>query len=102
MLPDRNVASRWVQAICGDWPLIVQHGTAAVLMTFAQCTDIGIEPSIAFHELATGDGMEVALEELGWFRAADNHPTSEWWTSRSAASSACRRRRPRWRRRPVL
>ena len=78
MVPDRNVASRWIQAVRGDRPLTAQHRTAAVLMAFAQCMDIDIEPSIAFHELATGDGMTVALEELGWFRAADNHPTGEW------------------------
>lgn len=73
LLPDRNVVSRLAQlaqgkAVRGD----EQLRTAAGLLAFAQCLDIEIEPSIAFHELAHKQGNEEAWDELGWFRAANN------------------------------
>jgi hypothetical protein len=49
-----------------------QFRTAAGLLAFAQCVNVEIEPSIAFHELAHKQGNEVAVAELGWFHAANN------------------------------
>lgn len=73
LLPDRNVASRFAQLPQGR---VVssneQLRVAAALMAFAQCLDIEIEPSIAFHELAHQSGNLVACNELAWFRIADN------------------------------
>lgn len=73
LIPDRNVASRFAQLAQGK----IAHAdpqmrVAAGLLAFARCLDIEIEPSIAFHELAHKSGNDIALSELGWFRAADN------------------------------
>jgi hypothetical protein len=80
VLPDRNVASRLAQVIQGK-PITGDHQrrVAAAMMAFAQCLDIQIEPSIAFHELASVQGNDVALKELAWFRAADNPPRPHDW-----------------------
>jgi len=79
LLPDRNVASRLAQIIRGN-PVSRDHQLrpAAAIMAFAQCLDIQIEPSIAFHELALVQGNAAAHEELTWFRAADQPRPSEW------------------------
>lgn len=79
LLPDRNVASRLAQVIRGE--LVSQdqqRRQAAAIMAFAQCLDIQIEPSIAFHELASVKGNDAAYEELAWFRAADNPRPHDW------------------------
>lgn len=73
LLPDRNVVSRLAQlaqgkAVRGDEQIRLSAG----LLAFAQCLDIDVEPSIAFHELAHKQGNEEAWSELAWFRAADN------------------------------
>lgn len=71
--PDRNVASRIARLARGRRVDAGQQArTAAGLMAFAQCLDIDIEPSVAFHELVRSAGNEAAWEELAWFRAADN------------------------------
>lgn len=73
LIPDRNVASRMAQLARGRRVDADQQvRTAAGLLAFAQCLDIEIEPSVAFHELAHSAGNESAWEELRWFRAADN------------------------------
>lgn len=78
LLPDRNVASRMAQLGQGNVVKTDQQlRTAAALLAFAQCLDIEIEPSTAFHELAHKEGNQVAWAELGWFRAADNARTQE-------------------------
>ncbi|MED5024806.1 hypothetical protein [Pseudomonas aeruginosa] len=77
LLPDRNIVSRMAQVAQGldiDGP----RRTAAAVLAFAQCLDIEIEPSIAFHELAPQHGNKRALEELAWFRAADNGHVHDW------------------------
>ena len=72
LLPDRNVASRFAQLAQGRAARSdEQLRIAAALLAFAQCLDVEIEPSVAFHELAHKTGNETAWEELGWFRAAD-------------------------------
>lgn len=77
LLPDRNVVSRMAQAAKGK--LLDTHGrNAAAILAFAQCLSIQIEPSIAFHEVAFNAGNQVALEELSWFRVADNGNLHEW------------------------
>ncbi len=77
LLPDRNVVSRMAQAAKG-LPLD-QHGrNAAAILAFAQCLDFQIEPSIAFHEMAFNEGNPAALDELGWFKVADNGSPHEW------------------------
>lgn len=79
LLPDRNVASRLAQVIRGERVSgDRQRGQAAAIMAFAQCLDIQIEPAIAFHELASVKGNDVAYEELAWFRAADNPRPHDW------------------------
>lgn len=77
ILPDRNVVSRMAQAAKGKF-LDKHERNAAAILAFAQCLDILIEPSIAFHELAFNEGNQAALEELGWFRVADNGKPHEW------------------------
>ena len=75
LLPDRNVVSRLAQVAKGE-PLAgadrAQKQMAAAIMAFAQCLDIKIEPSLAFHELAPNQGNNAAHDELAWFRVADN------------------------------
>ncbi|RWA52108.1 hypothetical protein AU476_19280 [Cupriavidus sp. UYMSc13B] len=77
LLPDRNVVSRMAQAAQGRH-LDVHGRNAAAILAFAQCLDIQIEPSIAFHEMAFNEGNQAALEELRWFRAADNGNPHKW------------------------
>ena len=73
LLPDRNVVSRFAQlAQRKVIPNEAQRKGSAALLAFAQCVDMLIEPSIAFHELAHKQGNDIALEELAWFRAADS------------------------------
>lgn len=77
LLPDRNVISRMAQAAKGQ--SLNKHGrNATAILAFAQFLDFQIEPSIAFHELAFNEGNQAALEELGWFRVADNGNPHEW------------------------
>ena len=73
LLPDRNVVSRFAQLARGK-TVSTDHQLriAAALIAFAQFNEIVIDPAISFHELAYKQGKEAALEELGWFRAADN------------------------------
>ncbi len=73
LIPDRNVVSRMAQLARGRRVEADQQvRTAAGLLAFAQCLDIEIDPSVAFHELAHTAGNEAAWDELGWFRSADN------------------------------
>lgn len=77
MLPDRNIVSRLAQLAKGA-PVEGQRKLAAAVLAFAQCLEIQIEPSIAFHELAPSQGNTAAHEELSWFRVADNGAPQEW------------------------
>lgn len=79
LLPDRNVATRLAQVVRGE-PIGQDHQRrqAAAVMAFAQCLDIQIEPSIAYHELASAQGNDAAHEELAWFRVADDPRPHEW------------------------
>lgn len=81
LLPDRNVVSRLAQVAKGE-PLTggdhAQRLVAAAILAFAQCLDIKIEPSLAFHELAPNQGNDSAHDELAWFRVADNGKPQEW------------------------
>lgn len=77
ILPDRNLASRMAQVAMGE-RLDTHRHCAAALMAYAQCLNIQIDPSIAFHELAHKDGNEVALIELRWFRSADAARPQLW------------------------
>lgn len=73
ILPDRNVASRMAKVVQGGRTIDnEQLRGCAGLLGFAHLLGIEFEPSIAYHELAHGCGNEVATEELGWFRTADN------------------------------
>ncbi len=77
---DRNLASR-VAKVARERRVStrdVPTNTAIDLMAFAQFTDLMIEPSIAFHELASTQGNKVAHEELSWFRAADRSNPDDW------------------------
>lgn len=79
LLPDRNVATRLAQVVRGE-PIgeDCQRRQAAAAMAFAQCLDIQIEPSIAYHELASAKGNGAAYEELAWFRMADDPRPHDW------------------------
>lgn len=77
LLPDRNVVSRMAQVAKG-LSLDEHKRNAAAILAFAQCLDIQIEPSVAFHELAFNEGTQAALDELSWFRIADNGNPHEW------------------------
>lgn len=78
LLPDRNVVSRLARLAQGFKPKNdEQFKLAAGLLAFAQCLDIVMEPSIAFHELAHKQGNEEARSELAWFRAADSARSTE-------------------------
>ena len=81
LLPDRNVVSRMSRiaregAIGRDDP---PTRLAVDLMAFCQAMDIGIEPGLAFQELAQVEGDEVANEELRWFRVADTGERATYW-----------------------
>jgi len=77
LLPDRNIVSRMAQVAKGE-PIDEQRRLAAAVLAFAQCLDILIEPSIAFHELAPKHGNDTAHDELAWFRVADNGNAHHW------------------------
>ncbi|KAF3462094.1 hypothetical protein ACQCP0_21070 [Ralstonia pseudosolanacearum] len=77
LLPDRNVVSRMAQVAKG-LSMDEHKRNAAAILAFAQCLDIQIEPSVAFHELAYNEGSQAALDELSWFRVADNGNPHEW------------------------
>ena len=93
LIPDRNVVSRMAQLARGRRVEADQQvRTAAGLLAFAQCLDIEIEPSVAFHELAHTAGNEAAWDELGWFRSADNARVHDVWTSLWPYGSTARAR----------
>ncbi len=77
LLPDRNIVSRMAQVARGE-PLNEHRRVAAAVLAFAQCLDIQIEPSIAFHEMAFNEGNSATRDELAWFRVADNGSPHEW------------------------
>lgn len=77
LLPDRNIVSRLAKVTLGQ-PVDHQQRMAAAVLAFAQCLDILLEPSIAFHELAPAQGNEAAYDELARFRAADNMNPRHW------------------------
>lgn len=95
VMPDRNIVSRMVAIARSGMPPKVDPTTqlAAQIMALCQSVDFDIEPSVAFHELAHRQGNDAALEELAWFRAADENRFREWIdialgrTSRLAAVS---------------
>lgn len=81
LLPDRNIVSRLAQIAKGEslvGPDFSQRQIAAAILAFAQCLEIRIEPSVAFHELAPTQGNSAAHDELAWFRVADNGNPQEW------------------------
>lgn len=77
LLPDRNVTSRFARIAKGA-EADEQMRLVAAIMAFAQCLEIQIEPSVAFHELAYTQGNASANEELAWFRASDNGKPQRW------------------------
>jgi len=77
LLPDRNIVSRLAKATTGC-KTDDQQRLAAAILAFAQCLDIQIEPSIAYHELGPAQGNVAAHEELARFRLADNSHPRVW------------------------
>jgi hypothetical protein len=77
MLPDRNIVSRLAKATTGC-DADDQQRLAAAVLAFAQCLDIQIDPSIAYHELGPVQGNAAAYEELARFRLADKSHPSVW------------------------
>jgi hypothetical protein len=77
LLPDRNIVSRWARIAKGA-PADNASRLAAGVLAFAQCLEIKVEPSVAFHELASGQSNDSANEEIAWFRAADNGVPRQW------------------------
>lgn len=90
VLVDRNIASRIAKVArekhvhTRDYPTT----TAVALMALAQYNDIMIEPSIAFHELASTQGNQAAHEELSWFRAGDRSNADRWLALAEEATNA--------------
>lgn len=80
ILPDRNLISRMGKVARGVEPVPFSEPAklAIWLMAYAQCINVEIEPSIAFHELAHREGNEVAQLELSWFRGADEAQPEGW------------------------
>lgn len=81
LLPDRNIVTRLAKLARGE-PVSVTDGSqermASGILAFAQCFDYLVDPSIAAHELASTQGNLAALDEIGWFRCADNIHPKEW------------------------
>jgi hypothetical protein len=77
LLPDRNIVSRLAKLTTGC-AADDQQRLAAAALAFAQCLDIQIEPSIAYHELGPTQGNASAHEELARFRLADSSNPSIW------------------------
>lgn len=77
LLPDLNVVSCMARAAKGEH-LREDERNAAAIVAFAQCLDIQIDPTIAFHEMASSQGNQAALDKLGWFRLANNGKPDEW------------------------
>lgn len=77
LLPDLNVISDWKHLAQGGHAEKTRALSAAIL-SFCQHLDIQIEPSIAFHELASCESNEVAHKGLELFRAADNAEFAIW------------------------
>lgn len=77
MLPDRNIVSRLAKATTGC-EADDQQRLAAAVLAFAQCLDIQLEPSIAYHELGPVQGNAAAYGELARFRLADKSHPSAW------------------------
>lgn len=80
LLPDRNVVSRMAAIARKGMPASpdATFQLAAEIMALSQSVDFMIEPSVAFHELAHRLGNDVALEELSWFRVADQTQHLAW------------------------
>lgn len=77
LLPDRNIVSRLAKATTGA-EADCQQRLAAAVLAFAQCLEIQIEPSIAYHELGPAQGNASAYEELARFRLADKSYPGAW------------------------
>lgn len=77
LLPDRNIVSRLAKSTTGH-KADDQQRLAAAILAFAQCLDIQIEPSIAYHELGPAQGNGATYEELARFRLADNSHPRVW------------------------
>lgn len=77
LLPDRNIVSRLARATTG-YKADDQQRMAAAVLAFAQCLNIQIEPSIAYHELGPAQGNAAAYEELARFRLADKSHPRAW------------------------
>ena len=79
-LPDRNLSSRMADVarngVSSNRDVPTQ--LAADFMALCQCLNITIEPSISFHEFASTEGNQAAIDELGWFRAADHDQAPAW------------------------
>jgi len=80
VMPDRNIVSRMARIARTGLarPAEPTSQLAAEIMALCQTVDFDIEPSIAFHELAHRQGNDAALEELSWFRVADQNRRQTW------------------------
>jgi hypothetical protein len=77
LLVDRNVFTRWIDAVRGA-QLKPDHQLAAAVLAFAQCAEIDIEPNISLYELAFTQGQAAAMDELLAFRLADHIHLGRW------------------------
>lgn len=98
LIPDRNVVSRMAQLARGR-PVEAdqQVRAAAGLLAFAQCLDIEIEPSVAFHELAHTATTSYSAGPLPCWPASTSRPIRH----RSAESSRTRTHRTARQRSPA-
>lgn len=75
--PDRNIVSRMARIVAGEQMDPTLRKVAAI-KAFCHFLDIGIEPAIAFHELASVQGNDRANAELALFRDADDADPYPW------------------------
>lgn len=77
---DRNITSRVAKIAREGFPKDAgpPNITAARIMAYCLSMDFHIEPGLAFHELASKNGNQTALEELAWFRVADQSDPKVW------------------------
>lgn len=95
ILADRNLVSRMARTAREGVTRPADQTTqiAIDLMAYAQIVGLVIDPSAAFHELASQQGNAAANEELRWFRLADRAQAHAWIELAMGRASRLPRRR---------
>ncbi|HEX8454001.1 MAG TPA: hypothetical protein VF647_18085 [Longimicrobium sp.] len=77
LLVDRNIVTRWIGAVRGG-KITPAHRAAAAVMAFAQCADLLIEPTIAFHEVVGRMSDAEIGQEIELFYTAEEILPTAW------------------------